>query len=185
MPLEKATLINTDGGSDIQFMFNPSMISFSTSVSIEQSPAAKSGEGASIPSFKHLNPYTVQIGNIPLDTYEQKTSVLDEIKKFRNGVNANVNVNLTDGSKRPPIYILTWGSNPYLSCFIKNLNFKLTLFLSDGTPVRASVDLTLEQLENTNPKPNLRAIIPSLALRKSNGRNDLNKSDKLDKKTIL
>jgi Contractile injection system tube protein len=166
MPLEKATLINTEGGGDIRFMFNPSMLSFSRSINIEQSPGARSSKGDNHTSFKHPNPYTVQIGNIPIDTYEQQTSVLKEIDKFRDGVTFVS----SGGQKRPPIYILTWGANNYLRCFIKTLNFKLTLFLSDGTPVRASVDLTLEQVDNPTPQPGQGAASPSLALRKSNGR---------------
>jgi hypothetical protein len=158
--------MNDDGGSNIEFMFNPNMISFSRSINIEQSSGAHSNKGNNHTSFKHPNPYTVQIGNIPIDTYEKQTSVLDEIKKFRDGVTFVG----TGDKKRPPIYLLTWGNNQYLRCFIKTLNFKLTLFLSDGTPVRASVDLTLEQVDTPVTQPKQGASSPPPALRKSNGR---------------
>jgi hypothetical protein len=172
MSLEKATLINIDGGgSTIKFMFNPSMISFSRSMSIEQSSGARNSKGDNHTSFKHPNPYTVQIANIIIDTYEQGTSVLQEIAKFRDGVKF-VGAGGGGGQKRPPIYLLTWGSNNYLRCFIKTLNFKLTLFLNDGTPVRATVDLTLEQVDNPTPQPGQGANSPSNALRQANGRNN-------------
>jgi Contractile injection system tube protein len=188
MSLLKAKLINVDpelinkddGDHHIQFMFNPTMISFSRSMNIEQSKGSRSSGGNNKTSFKHPNPYTVQIANVILDTYESRKSVLDEIKKFKKGVQF---VNPSDGSgkqgkdQRPPIYLLTWGKTSYLKCFIKTLNFKLTLFLSDGTPVRATVDLALEQVDIPNPQPKQGASNPSLAMRKQ-GRANISEEEK-------
>jgi hypothetical protein len=181
MSVTKATLINVEhrhkkeNNENIEFMFNPAMISFSRSMSIEASKGARTNRGNNQASFKHPNPYTVQIANIILDTYESRTSVLDEIKKFKNGVQF-VNPSDSSGKKgenqRPPIYLLTWGATSYLQCFIKTLNFKLTLFLSDGTPVRATVDLTLEQVDMPNPPPERGASKPSPKMRKQ-GRPDI------------
>jgi hypothetical protein len=176
MPLQKARLTNTDplyinkpdDAHHIQFMFNPNMISFSRSISIEPSRGARNHRGDNQTSFKHPNPYTVQIGNIMIDTYESRTSVLEEIKKFRDGVqfvNADNSSGQAGNHQRPPIYLLQWGETNYLRCFIKTLNFKLTLFLNDGTPVRATVDLTLEQVAAPNVRSGQSANNPSGTMR--------------------
>ncbi|MEB3293583.1 MAG: hypothetical protein VKJ24_10515 [Synechococcales bacterium] len=179
MTLEKAALINVEekdnpkSPAHIQFMFNPNQISFSRSISIEQSSGARNNQGDNKTSFKHPNPYTVQIAGIPLDTYEKGSSVLEEIKKFKKCVEfvgANGNPGAQGENRRPPIYIFTWGSNEYLRCFVKTFNFKLTLFLPNGNPVRATVDLTLEQVDLPNPAASQGASNPNPNERQQAGR---------------
>jgi hypothetical protein len=149
--LVKAKLIPIpgEGGEEIEFMFNPNQLAFSRSISLEQAEGARTEKGANKVSFKHPNPYSLNINNILIDTYEAGKSVLDYINKFKKAVE------FTDKgegqTKRPPIYLFTWGSTNYLRCFVKKLSFKLTLFLPDGTPVRATVDLDLEQVELPTP----------------------------------
>jgi hypothetical protein len=49
--------------------------------------------------------------------------------------------------RRPPVYYFMWGPHNYMLCMIKDLSFKLTMFLPNGTPVRALVDLSLEEVD--------------------------------------
>jgi Contractile injection system tube protein len=49
--------------------------------------------------------------------------------------------------RRPPVYYFVWGPHNYMLCMIKDLSFKLTMFLPNGTPLRAIVDLTLEEVD--------------------------------------
>ena len=168
MPLEKAKLIATNGeAEDIEFMFNPTEISFSRSMQIEQAEGARTDKGQNKPSFKHPNPYTLKIGNIILDTYEDNASVLEHVSKFTQAVEFTQK---GEGKKkRPPIYLFTWGSNNYLRCFVKSFGFKLTLFLPDGTPVRAIIDLSLEQVEVPTPLKPQGASNPNQGTRVASG----------------
>lgn len=50
-------------------------------------------------------------------------------------------------SKRPPVYYFFWGNRNYMLCFIQKINYKLTMFLPNGTPVRAIVDLSLQEVD--------------------------------------
>jgi hypothetical protein len=173
MQLEKATLLPAQGESaqKIEFMFNPTELKFARSVSIEQSPGARTDAGQNKTSFKHPNPYQLSLSNIILDTYENKASdrsVLKPLKPFTDAV-----AYAKDGEgkqKRPPIYIFTWGTNSYLRCFIKSCNFRLTMFLPDGTPVRAILDLTLEQADDSTPQPAPGTPSISQSQRQSQGR---------------
>ncbi|MEM9485449.1 MAG: hypothetical protein AAGA83_17380 [Cyanobacteria bacterium P01_F01_bin.116] len=151
MKLEKAKLIAiASEAEDIEFMFNPNEISFSRSMSLEQAKGSRTKKGQNKTSFKHPNPYSLKIGNIVIDTYEGGGSVLDHIKKYTKAVEFSEKGKAD--KKRPPIYLFVWGGNLYMRCFVKSFSFKLTLFRADGTPVRATIDLSLEQVDPPNPE---------------------------------
>jgi hypothetical protein len=169
LPDGKATPEATSGNKsrkessyDITFMYNPTEISLSRSMNIEQARGARDSAGANKTSFKHPNPYSLKISNIIIDTYELGVSVLPMVEAFKKGVefinpkkstpqpnqtgrnNARgTNPNQQD---RPPIYLFTWGGNNYLKCFMKQVTFKFTMFFPNGDPARAVLDLTLEQV---------------------------------------
>jgi Contractile injection system tube protein len=207
MELNKATLrpAKDEKAKEIVFMFNPTELKFSRSINTEQSQGSQTKSGNNKNSFKHPNPYQLTISNIILDTYEQKTgdrSLLKPLKPFTDTILDIYEQKTGDRSvlkplkpftdamaytkegkekdKRPPIYLFTWGTNVYLRCFIKSCNFRLTMFLPDGTPVRAIIDLTLEQADESKPKPSQGTPNVSQADRKSQGRPGLQ-----DKETIL
>ncbi|MCG8365952.1 MAG: hypothetical protein MJA27_21790 [Pseudanabaenales cyanobacterium] len=163
--LQKAELISIEGGEDIEFMFNPNEISFSRSMSLEQAEGARTESGQNKTSFKHPNPYSLTINNIIFDTYETGGSVLAYLDKFSKAVKF---ATFGEGqNKRPPIYLFTWGANQYLRCFVKQLDFKLSLFLPDGTPVRASINLSLEQVEIFTPTISLDVTLPTAGQRRT------------------
>lgn len=176
MVLEKAVLLDVEdiGKSDsdkhIKFMFNPTEISFSRSIEIEQSQGSRSRSGQNKTSLKHPNPFSLRIGNIILDTYEDGKNVLEHVAKFKRGVEF-IEKGKTDTKKqRPPVYLFSWGAQPYMRCFMKSFSFKLTLFLPDGTPVRAMIDLGLEQVDPPTPEQGQGAAQPSGEMREKGGR---------------
>ncbi len=142
--LVKAKLTSKDGPYDIEFMFNPTQLDFSRSISLEQSAGARTEKGMNKASFKHPNPYTLSINNIIIDRYESGGNVVNDIKAFKRTVEFLVEVN---GVKRPPLYLFTWGGQEYLQCFVKTFKYKLTMFNDDGLPVRAFIDLSLEEID--------------------------------------
>jgi hypothetical protein len=150
MSLEKAKLKAIEGGEDIEFMFNPSQLALSRTISLEQAQGSRTDEGKNKVSFKHPNPYSLKISNILIDTYETDTSVLNYIEKFKKAVEFSQG---KGQGKRPPVYLFTWGSQEYLRVFVKTLSYKLTLFKPNGTPVRATVDLDLEEVDLPISKP--------------------------------
>ena len=188
-PLVKAELKPATGekATPIKFMFNPTELKFSRSVAIDQAPGSTTNKGQNQTSFKHPNPYQLTISNIILDTYEkqgEERNVLKPLKPFTDAVAYVKETGTTPAkgtaksqgakakakAKRPPIYLFTWGDNSYLRCFIKSCNFRLTMFLPDGTPVRAIIDLTLEQVDNPKSQPSQSTPTVGQAQRKSGGR---------------
>lgn len=171
MTLIKAKLIAVDGGEDIEFMFNPTQLAFSRTISLEPANGSVTQQGENKVSFKHPNPYSLKLSNIIIDNYEEGKNVLYYINKFKKSVEFA-------SKERPPIYLFTWGDIKYLRCFIKTLSFKLTMFLPDGIPVRASIDLDLEQVENETPKVSQSTPNPNKEQRQASNRRNKGKSFK-------
>ena len=176
--LVKASLISNDGVPPIEFMFNPTELVFEGVVQTSESPGARTEEsGHPKVSFSHVKAYKVTISKILFDTYEDGEDVVKKyIENFRKSVE------FVKGKERPPIYQFMWGKQVYLRrCFIEQLNYKLTMFLPDGTPVRAVIDsLTLKEADEPKENGPLGAKPPaqvdrqkdSLAIRKSSRRNN-------------
>ncbi|MBE9079830.1 hypothetical protein IQ241_21460 [Romeria aff. gracilis LEGE 07310] len=141
----KAKLIAQGGGKNIEFMFNPTELSFSRSMNLNSSGGARTDDGIPKVSFGSPEPYSVTVGGLVFDTYETGENVIDKyIESFRQAVE------FLDSEERPPMYLLTWGKQEYLRCFVQSLSYKLTMFLPDGTPVRATVDITLQEIGEVN-----------------------------------
>ncbi|MBW4507259.1 MAG: hypothetical protein KME64_12200 [Scytonematopsis contorta HA4267-MV1] len=145
--LEKATLICIDDKSkSIDFMFNPKELSFEGNVESNENKGSRSEKsGKPKVSFSNIKSYAVKINNILIDTYETGENVLNYINFFKNAVK------FVDNKQRPPIYKFSWGKQVYLEyCFVEKVNYKLTMFLSDGTPVRAVIDnLSLKETDSS------------------------------------
>ena len=148
--LVKASLMSDDGVPPIEFMFNPTELVFEGVVQTSESPGARTQDkGNPKVSFSHVKAYKVTINQILFDTYEDGGDVVKlYIENFRKSVE------FVKGKERPPIYQFMWGKQVYLRrCFIEQLSYKLTMFLPDGTPVRAVIDsLTLKEADE--PKEN-------------------------------
>jgi hypothetical protein len=148
--LVKARLTSKDGVPPIEFMFNPSELIFEGIVETTENPGAHTEDkGQPKVSFSHVKANKVTINKILFDTYEDGSDV---VEKYINPLKKAVQ--FVSGKERPPIYTFSWGNKEYLRrCFIERLNYKLTIFLPDGTPVRSIIDsLTLKEADE--PKPN-------------------------------
>ncbi|WP_445247276.1 CIS tube protein [Microcoleus sp. OTE_8_concoct_300] len=198
--LAKATLIPRTGeeGSPINFMFNPTDLSLSRSVSITNMNGARTQRGLPKVNFGFVEPYKLTLAGILFDTYETGASVLNKIKplldavdfsKFQDPFNNQTNggntyqervvkVSVLGGAmntfvqqiggknvlgaqeygsenigqqslqlRRPPVFYFIWGGKNYMCCMVKQLDYKLTMFLPNGTPVRAMVNITLEEVD--------------------------------------
>ena len=141
---------NTESESpqDIELMFNPEELTFARTVRWE---ADKGTEGTALlpkVNFSGVEPYKLTLKQLLFDTYESKVSVMGKINNIRKGVEKCEKTK----EKRPPVYLLIWGNNEkhkYFHCVITSLTYKLNMFLSDGTPVRALVDIALQEVEKS------------------------------------
>lgn len=155
MPLEKGKLIvysaRDNDAEDIEFMFNPQEVSFTRNVGWHSDRGNRGTTLLPKIRFGGLDPYEFTLQNLLFDTYEEKTSVMDDyIENIKQGVTARGN-----SHAQPPVYIFAWGEE-YFHCVITSLTYRLTMFLEDGTPVRAVVDISLREVDppkHTRGKP--------------------------------
>jgi hypothetical protein len=153
--LVKATITNLDTDEAVEVMFNPTEYAFTKSNNW-QTPKKK---GANVPplEFNGGNPTDLKV-QLLFDTYESGEDVR---KKYTNAIwnLAMVNKQKTDPKTKkgqPPRCEFRWGTMWSFKAVVAQISQKFTLFLPDGTPVRATLDVTFRQVEDEGlyPKQN-------------------------------
>ncbi|MGB7416899.1 MAG: hypothetical protein WA902_22075, partial [Thermosynechococcaceae cyanobacterium] len=131
---------------EIIFMFNPSELEFTRQVAWHSDRGNRSSTLLPKVNFSGVDPYTCTLQNLLFDTYETGKSVLTEhISKLKQGVTAEAS-----SFSRPPVYRLMWGNQDHFYCVMTSLTYQLTLFLEDGTPVKAIVNIGIQEVDKTN-----------------------------------
>ncbi|MBI9044428.1 MAG: LysM peptidoglycan-binding domain-containing protein [Anaerolineaceae bacterium] len=141
MALEKLKiLVETDNNvfnKEITALFNPNQISIQKTVNWR----TVSGPERDVPgsNFTFGNPAILTL-ELFLDTYEQAS----DVRKYSEEL---VNLTTVEGRvHRPPICKLSWGkAGIFFKGTLQSLNQRFTLFLADGTPVRATLGCTFKQ----------------------------------------
>ena len=54
---------------------------------------------------------------------------------------------------RPPVVVFQWGSTWSFKAVITSIKERFTLFLPDGTPVRSTLDVTFQQVQDKDQHP--------------------------------
>ncbi len=169
MNLEKALLRSLDGDDyNFEFMYNPNSISIKRAVNVSENDGART-EDKGIPkvSFAHPKATTISIKDIIFDTYEEGSgndtlNASNDAKSNERNVGKKLQkltqtVKFIKAKQRPPVYVFAWGNINYLRCYVESLDYQLTLFLPDGTPVRAKASISLKEVDPyqdiSNPPP--------------------------------
>lgn len=148
--LEKATIVVTDTGEKIKVQFNPEEYTVSKDVNFAQT--AVPGLSAPIIQFVHGNMQTLKM-ELLVDTYEEHR----EVSRVPNQAGEDVRnltqkiTNLMDINPKthaPPVLLFTWGEKFEFRCVLASASQRFILFRSDGTPVRARLDVTFNQFNN-------------------------------------
>jgi len=130
----------------IPFFLNPTSITVTKSLKVEQ--AEKVGTGTPETRATQTNPLTIKLEKLVFDTYETRESVRS---KYINKLEKCVDYDPT--THHAPTVHLIWGEfskgadlDETYEFYINTLDVKYTMFLPDGTPVRAETSLTLTQV---------------------------------------
>lgn len=81
------------------------------------------------------------------DTYSEKNSKKTDVRKYSNQLSDLLKID-PDLHAPPPLRFI-WGmpaEEPFI-CVMENVSTKYTMFLSDGTPVRARLNITLKEFK--------------------------------------
>jgi nucleoid-associated protein YgaU len=159
--LQKLTIYYEQGGGlgqgSIQALFNPTEISLTKSATWEQLHAAGLGGQVSASVEQEFRSVEAESFSIELlfDTYEARSAALtgaraaatvlpatpvpgresSDVRQYTSQIAALIEVD-TD-LHRPPVCNLRWGTFDIFTGVLIRLHQQFTLFLDDGTPVRA------------------------------------------------
>lgn len=149
--LEKARLFCPDSNElDFEFMFNPDQVQFKEAVKVGESESARTESGRPKVSFEYPKARTLRLKKVMFDTYESGDDIMATyIDLLRQSVQFQGYSTGDSYLPRPPIYKFIWGNKDYITCFVEKLDYKLTMFLADGTPVRAEVNLSLKEVDES------------------------------------
>lgn len=152
----KARLVEVDGNkSELEFHFNPKEYSLSKSATWNR-PTNKSAKHAAKPEFGGVQPQTVTMELLFDDWENKQPSLIKDIKTLMDWLKPS-DKSLDKKKPQPQILKFQWGSNESLSefrGFLKSVGVKYTMFKQDGTPVRATANVTLEEVPTDPPGTN-------------------------------
>jgi hypothetical protein len=150
---EKAVIRNLDDGNEqpIEVLFNPNEYTFSkkntwtkTEVIGKNVPQLEFGGGDSMSLKMQLF----------FDTYTTGKDVRETTNRIWKLMNISEKLtDMTNAKGRPPMVEFQWGKTWSFKAVITNISQKFTLFRYDGTPVRATVDVTFLQAKEEGHYP--------------------------------
>jgi hypothetical protein len=148
--LEKAVLQVVDGDPEtrrLPFMYNPAELTTSKSANWNR-PQQQGARSSGRPQFTGAGPQTVQM-EIWFDAWDAPNAdVTGSIKTLFEWTKPTPQ-SVERGLPRPPVLGFEWGSSRVLAglqVFLKTVNAKYVLFKPDGTPIRASATISLEEV---------------------------------------
>ncbi|WP_018527180.1 CIS tube protein [Alkalispirochaeta alkalica] len=135
MALEKAVIHNLDTNEDVEVLFNPK------EYIIEKRTPWKEQEiqGLDSPAVEFTLGERKRLSmELFFDTSEEKS----DVRAFTDKIEELMLVNADQ--HRPPLLLFTWG-NLQFRCVLEDLVQRFTMFLNDGTPVRAILKVLFKE----------------------------------------
>lgn len=137
---KKSSPLTFDEEDPIIALYNPNQLTLQKTVNWR--PASAAGRDVTHSQFTHGNPASLTI-ELFFDTYEQGQDVR---RKHTQRIADLTTVEKHGNIHRPPICKLAWGTpGDFFQGVLEGLNQRFTLFLEDGTPVRATLTCTFKE----------------------------------------
>ncbi len=140
----KAKFYNADTQAEVvECHFNPN--EFSINRSNKWDPKRAAGGALPVITFGGVGPRTLSMTLI-FDSYNQQTDVTLDTNKLMGLMEVPDVSNAAGKTKRPAHVTFGWGNFQSFRAVITQISQKFTLFMADGTPVRATVQVTLQEV---------------------------------------
>ena len=140
---------------ELLFMYNPAELTTAKSANWNR-PQQKGAGSAGKPQFTGAGPQTVQM-EIWFDAWDAAGADVARSVMTLFGWTKPTPTSIKKKLPRPPVLGFEWGTHPILAdlkFFLKTVNAKYVLFKPDGTPVRASATISLEEVPEDPPGQN-------------------------------
>jgi hypothetical protein len=144
------------GDTELWLDFNPGEYSVSKSSSWTR-PQMKGGKQTGKPEFQGANAQTLQFEALfDRRVHDSGKTVADTVATLLEWVKPTDD-SVSKKTPQPPILMFEWGKNPALTSFrgyLKQVQAKFLLFDGNGNPLRATANLTLEEVPVPPKKQN-------------------------------
>lgn len=162
MSLEKLTILHEQKTEDllsgkIKALFNPSELTFNKSVTWKTDKVLSDGTTTRswTTSFQGVEPETLRI-NLFYDTFEEAGQLKGSIWRYLYSYPSVLEYTQELAAlaryckelHRPPKCKLQWGKTTLFIGVLASVNQHITLFLDDGTPVRATMDCSFREFNS-------------------------------------
>jgi nucleoid-associated protein YgaU len=149
---EKAIITNIETDEQIQVLFNPEEYTVNKDINYAQTGVP--GLNAPITQFVHGNAQTLEI-ELFLDTYEEHregSRVLNQAGEDVRNLTRRVTdlMNINPQTHAPPRLLFTWGESFAFTCVLARVSQRFILFLPNGTPVRARLQVTFNEFNDVD-----------------------------------
>ncbi len=148
--LTKASLVAHDNDApfdDLTFTYNPTSVSTSKSATWRR-PTTNAAQSATNPQFTGSQPQSVSL-EIFFDAWSDPDGDVSVQVNRLLGWTRPTDASRTRHVPSPPVVSFRWGVSRALADFrgyVKSVSARYTMFRHDGTPIRATCSLTLEEI---------------------------------------
>jgi nucleoid-associated protein YgaU len=146
--LSPAYILNLENQAHIEFMFNPKDFTYAKSNSWGGKDDAGAQKNAPELTFTGGESATLKI-QLFFDTYHKATNgKAEDVRNYTSKLWDLMKVGPKEGKSqhgRPPFVKFFWGSHHSFAGVIESISEQFTMFMPDGTPVRATVDVGFKQ----------------------------------------
>jgi nucleoid-associated protein YgaU len=151
MPMEKAVITNTVTGERIPVMFNPTDYTVNQEVGYAQSVIP--GLSGPVLQFVSGNMQTLEM-ELFLDTNEEHRVGNRIVNRAQEDVRTLTRqitglMSIQPSTHAPPVLLFTWASLSF-TCVLARAQQKFIMFLPDGTPVRARLQVVFNEFRNVD-----------------------------------
>ncbi len=147
--LEKAAIIATDNGVPIdrlEFAYNPTQVQTSKTASWKR-PTTRGAESSTTPEFTGSEPQKVDM-ELFFDAWSDPMGDVSGSVNRLLGWTRPTAMSRTRRKPSPPVLMFQWGASRALADFrgyLKSVNATYTMFRIDGSPIRATCKISLEE----------------------------------------
>jgi hypothetical protein len=147
----KAKIVNLDSKEEVDCLFNPSEYTFSKT----NTWTAETAKGKNVPQLEFSGGNSMELKmQLFFDTYSDGGDVRGVTNKIWKLMNIDQSrKDMASDKGRPPMVEFQWGRTWSFKAVITQITQKFTLFRYDGTPVRATLDVTFLQAKEEGRYP--------------------------------
>lgn len=136
----------------IKFQFNPKELSIQKSAKWERK-SSRNSKKASPPEFKGADPCKLTLEMFFDASDTELGSVVQPVEELFS-LCVPTDDSVANNKATPPLVQLNWGAIVSFPAFITSVQAKYTLFAQDGTPIRATCSVSMEEMPGDPPGQN-------------------------------